>query len=605
MIIHLDSNYRNKSLYPNPGNYVIDINGTPPDNSIMFDSRGCYETTQALLFSFQYFQYYKGTIPYESFMKNGLWAVKLKFYDQDLFNLIDLYSENAQNFLVGYEVVDIETRYSSLITNSFKNQDSYFCILQNKISNQNKGKLTIQNPSKSLKYNLLINGFSKFNQVPGQGFYQNEGVDLNSVIINLTKNKVSRIQNLIFPYRNIIIENKDFDWDNGDYLAVYNQKNDYNLNLSIPIINVFPVSLYTFDILSINFDINDTNIGDLFLSDFGDLSDDPVIPIIDNYIVFQEDYFVTSPSRKIVLMVKNIVKNNVVFQIVNPGNQIIKGTSYTLRKIDNNLHTILIRAKSTSYCLKLNEDINFNTKNSFMFFLSKFISIPFYSVVQTQNSMISKNLLFIENPDFFYKNSIYFNSITKIFIYYKIAFLYYFNYFPNLPLPLSNTPLACYEIILTSISLPNLPICGTNLLLADFPYVFVTFGNSTNIDPLALSSTLSIGGLYSNNPNALYATFLCPIANIRSPDIVKYVVVRSGQIVTAKLNLSENLRFCVYLPDGSLLQFSERYLINFFSETIQSSTNECNNQDNLTTPTFIFPYNDYISISATFTIDKL
>jgi hypothetical protein len=160
-----------------------------------------------------------------------------------------------------------------------------------------------------------------------------------------------------------------------------------------------------------------------------------------------------------------------------------------------------------------------------------------------------------------------------------------------------------------------LPLCGTKFLLADFPYVLVTFGNltSTNID--GRSGTNNIGTIWSNNPYANSATFMCAIANIRSPDIIKYVVIRSAQVATIKLNLGENLRFSVYLPNGTLIRYSKRFEINaqntFHSFTPSLScvdqglsltqTGDSENEVH----TQVFSYIDELSITATFVLNQL
>ena len=103
---------------------------------------------------------------------------------------------------------------------------------------------------------------------------------------------------------------------------------------------------------------------------------------------------------------------------------------------------------------------------------------------------------------------------------------------------------------LAFISLPNLPICGLKVLLADIPYVFLNLSNQS-------STSESIGTLYSNNPNALHATFMCPISNIRNPDTIKYVVVKSPQKFLLKLKPNDDLFVRVTLPNGVLLRFSQ------------------------------------------------
>lgn len=611
MIILLDSNYRNKSLYPNPGNYVIEINGTPPDNSKIHDCRGCLVSDEWILFSFQYFQQ-SPIFRYNAYIKNGEAFVTI-FFGPDYAQLFNLYSQSSQNFLVGYEVVDTMTHHSAIIINSFKLNSLYYCILQNEITDQSTGELYIVNPSGTLQNNLLINGYSQYNNVPGQGFFQNEGVSTRSIIFNLTRSTSTSIRQLYTPFRNVILSDQDFLIKDLDYILVLDsaQKNRGNF-FSSQILEIYPLALFSYSIVDTNVRADEICIGDVFISDFGISADAPKIPIVNNYLRLSSTYILDSPSSKIVLKVAEKRAGQIVYKIQSPGNQITYGAVYTLRHSDDPTKKIIIRCDSVYYCIKIrpiqdkDHYILATMMNSQVYFVNKFLSIPFYAVVQRIENLYPDYLVYIENPDFFliesYEEG---TTINFIDIYTILGFLNYSSFYPNMPVPLPNPPLACYEILLASISLPNLPVCGTNLLLADFPYVYVTFGNVTNTDPTSISNSFSIGSIISNNPYAVNATFLCPIANIRSPDVIKYVVVRSSQTVTAKLNLAENLRFSVYLPDGSLLKFSESFLVNYFTKQINASFTNCDNQNNLTRPTLIFPYNDYLSIAATFELHQL
>lgn len=627
MIIHLDSNYRNRALYPNPCSYALEINGTPPENKTTYDSRSCFLTKNNILFSFQFFNE-SPIFEYQSFNSNNSVIIDFNL-DPYWVKIIEIYSANAQNFLVGYEVVDVNTKFSSVIGSSFKNNNQYVCILNNPITNTNLGTLKIINPSLSeLKNNLLINGYSQFNQTPGQGFFQNEGVDLNTSIFNLTNCSESKVNSVEKPYRNVSFDDKKLCISEFDYIIILNNQSEKNFltNTALTLVNIYPIGLLKFSIKNINFKTSDVQIGDLFFSDFGVLINEPIIPIIYSdrddkfYFNFNIDYYVNSPSSKIILSVDDIIEDEIFFKIESPGNQINSNTLYILRKENDDSKTITIFSESTSYCLRSLENALFLLNKNFMaYFIVEFLAIPFYAVITNiiESNKISENLIYIENPGFFTSEKNYFiNPVKFLNIYNKIGCLNYFSFYPNLPVTLSNPPLACYNITISSITLPNFPICGTNFLLADFPYVFVTFGNLTNNDTNIRGGTYTIGNLISNNPNALTATFLCAIANIRSPDIIKYVVVRSNQVVTVKLNLAENLRFSVFLPDGNLIRYSDRYELNNLNlpnNQIISSSLNCVNDNSLTNPAFnntntftkVFPFDEYINISASFDITSI
>jgi hypothetical protein len=321
------------------------------------------------------------------------------------------------------------------------------------------------------------------------------------------------------------------------------------------------------------------------------------------------------PSRKIELIVDKIVNNEIFYRILKPGNKISIYTNYVLLKKRDPSKTLTIFSLSTSYCVEcVEETMRLLDKNFMIYFINSFLAIPFYAVItNATNNSEGENLLYIENPSFFYVHTP-FIDLVPLRIYYKVGCLQYYSFNPNLPLPIPNSPLACFNVTISSLTLPNLPICGTNFILADFPFVFVTFGNLTNNDTDVRGGTITLGNLTSNNPNALTATFLCAIANIRSPDILKYVVVRSSQVVPVKLNLAESLRFSVFLPDGSLIRYSNRYEINILTNTIVSSSLNCSNDYSLThapdnslenSTTRVYSYDEMVNISATFLLTQI
>jgi hypothetical protein len=148
-------------------------------------------------------------------------------------------------------------------------------------------------------------------------------------------------------------------------------------------------------------------------------------------------------------------------------------------------------------------------------------------------------------------NLLYTNS-TLPFRFFVIPF---FSLFPNINAPIIPYQNAtCCQVSIVSISLPNLPVCGFDILLSDLPYVLVSLinVNTPNND--------SYGTLVSNNPASFSANFVCPIANIRNPNIVKFVVVGSNQKTVFKFTPRNSLRFRVTLPNGELLKYSTTFI---------------------------------------------
>lgn len=109
----------------------------------------------------------------------------------------------------------------------------------------------------------------------------------------------------------------------------------------------------------------------------------------------------------------------------------------------------------------------------------------------------------------------------------------------------------CYEVSLISLTLPNESLL-TGSRISFYPYVYVEFSNATA--PSGASKEL----IYSNNPNSNNALFIAPISQMVQPLISTFINVSSGgmsQIVKFKPN--DNLRFSVYLPDGTLFKTLE------------------------------------------------
>jgi len=114
----------------------------------------------------------------------------------------------------------------------------------------------------------------------------------------------------------------------------------------------------------------------------------------------------------------------------------------------------------------------------------------------------------------------------------------------------SSNQMVCYSLSINTLILPNqilnLPFGS---LTSSYPYVFVEITNET------ASSGHNKSIIYSNNPNAVSATFICSISDVNNPIITKFINInsdRSSQIVKFKPN--DNLKFRVSMPDGSTFQ---------------------------------------------------
>ena len=109
----------------------------------------------------------------------------------------------------------------------------------------------------------------------------------------------------------------------------------------------------------------------------------------------------------------------------------------------------------------------------------------------------------------------------------------------------SQQQMVCYQIKLNSLILPNV-ILRSGGRIAFYPFVYVELTNES------ASSGHQKNLIYSNNPNAVTATFRASIRDVQTPLITRFVKVDGdGEIQTIKFKPNDNLRFRVFLGDGT------------------------------------------------------
>ena len=103
-----------------------------------------------------------------------------------------------------------------------------------------------------------------------------------------------------------------------------------------------------------------------------------------------------------------------------------------------------------------------------------------------------------------------------------------------------------YEVALISLTLPNVTL-ATGSRIAQYDRVYVEFA------PKSVSSSASRQLLYTNNPNANRAVFVCPVRDYSNPNTSLYVHLECAQMVqTVKIKPNENFHFSVFLTTGEL-----------------------------------------------------
>ena len=110
----------------------------------------------------------------------------------------------------------------------------------------------------------------------------------------------------------------------------------------------------------------------------------------------------------------------------------------------------------------------------------------------------------------------------------------------------SQQEMVCYELQLTSLTLPNAVLkTGYGGRIAFYPFVYVQISN------VSASGSGLKNILYSNNPNSTNVIFRAPIYDVQSPLSTPFVRIDSaGMTQTIKFKPNDNLYFRISLPNG-------------------------------------------------------
>ena len=111
----------------------------------------------------------------------------------------------------------------------------------------------------------------------------------------------------------------------------------------------------------------------------------------------------------------------------------------------------------------------------------------------------------------------------------------------------------CYEMELVNLILPNKILdCGQGSRIAFYPYVYVELTNISG------PSSGMINSIYSNNPNSCRMVFRAAISDVQNPVISAFVKVSGGGMTqTLKFKPNDNLKFSVHLSNGEIYKTVE------------------------------------------------
>lgn len=541
MIIQLDSNFRNYKEYPFESEFILPINNRPSDIKRLSDIRSVNLTRDYV----RYFYKWVGNTSFNnplSKVRNDTLEIRyipiapnkciyipepktIQFTERNDYFIGTVFWSELTN--LSSTIIEYHANVMTMAENVF---DVYFenlCPKDVQDSKMFELKGYVVNPSTHQKNNLLVLGSQSFIfAVQNVGIAK--GINSNQIIENVTKNWSRKI-NKIEENRNIILENVP-SYDSNDFFIIWNSdfKKRYKLE-NEPFVN----GVQNFEIIESN---SDFTKGDIVT--FQDLSME----------VVQVDY-------------KGVIE---LLRIIYPGNNILEKfitLSDGTRQVKINVSTI-----NNGVILNVNEFINIG--NYMLCIISTNSNkVEYYVILDKKDNIIYLDISTVLIEILKESHKILDDNVYAYFIYFD-------NVLPNLNTPLiPYQNLVCVKMSILSISLPNLPVCGYNVRLADFPYLLLSVCNSNG-------QTCEIKqNLISNIPASQKSNFLLPIANVRNPEL-NFVSLRTNQVAFFKFSPRDSLLFRVFLPDGKLLKF------NVFEPT-QSFRFNC---DPLT-----LPLNSYIS----------
>jgi len=542
MILHLDSTFRNIQQYPLPSEFELDFNGQPSRDFHVRDVRGEYVTKQFAQYSFRWVGNETSTlygIPNDTLTVQviPLNAFSCLLTTPDQPQLYQLLSD----YFVGTIMQNLDTGLSSVVA-MYSGSDFVFTLDQPIFSsfssvsyteylrstdttNLSFATVSITNPTYTAGNNLLILGSTSLIASSPTEFALSKGINTALFVENVTQKWTSKIKSIVGTYRSVILESFP-SYKSGDVFIVWLQNLSYTSN---------EVRLHL------------GGVQDFFVAESGPFP----------YSIGDKLY---SCDRTIVFEV--IQAHPLQLRCLQAGSQQIIGTYIWVKRPQDTVYHVKIGILQIGHWLAIKTEngseplppsLRNVTEEKNPFFLMGILNptnyqMMYFSVVKYAFPLVYLNITADEAQAI---NTSYVDAEIP-FRFFVIPFV---SFFPSINAPIVPYQNAtCFLVSIASVSLPNLPVCGFDVLLSDIPYILVTLVNvnTPNND--------SYGTLVSNNPSSFSAQFVCPIANIRNPNLVKFVVVSSNQKTLFKFTPRNSLKFRVTLPNGELLQYNNAFV---------------------------------------------
>jgi len=551
MILHLDSTFRNIKNYPFPSEFEIDFNGQPASTLRSRDVRGQYATKQFAQYSFRWvgnetsdlFGIPNDTLTVQVIPLNAVSCLLATPGNPQLYQLLN-------DYFVGTIMQNTDTGLSAVVA-MYSASDFVFTLDQPIFSTYSSVSYTeyiraaatptkehatpnlvfatvqLINPTYTAGNNLVLLGSTTLIASSPTEFALAKGINTALFVENATQRWSSKIKSVVGKYRSVILESFP-SYASGDVFIVWLQDLSFSSNeirLHVGGIQDFVVAekgphLYT--------------AGDRLTN-------------CDETIVFE------------------VLRGHPLeLRCLEAGSRQTVGTFVWLKRQDETVYHVKVGVLTTGNWFRIlspaegGDNLPPALRNAEdqknPFFIIGILhpvnyQMMYFSVVLYAWPLVYLNITSVEAEAI---NTSYDETDTIPFRFFVIPFV---SLFPNINAPIvSYQNATCYQVSIASISLPNLPVCGFDILLSDLPYILVTLTNvnSANND--------SYGTLLSNNPASFSANFVCPIANIRNPNIVKFVVVSSNQKTLFKFTPRNSLKFRIALPNGELLRYSTTFV---------------------------------------------
>ena len=533
MIIQLDSNFRDYVNFPFSTDFEITVNGTPPENAHSDDVRSSFLSADYIRYAFRWIGDSDiGSNPLSK-VRNDSFFIEFVPVSENQFIIVPSTLEEfsiPNDYFVGLIFWNRKNGLSAnVIQYSFDNflitldedifQEFICSATVKEVVNLPSNKLYsgyFVNPSIHAGNNLLLLGSTKFSSNVNSSLVIVKGLNSELYITNVTRNWTTEIVSIEGEFRNVIVK------DIPSY-----ESNDFFIVTLRPATNQL---------------VSDTTPFENGLRFFKIIESSSHVPLNS---IFE---YKNSSSTVSLKVLKTDCDGKVLdVKILDPGNNLTLGVlTLTSQQVQNQTIKIDVQLLGNGINFRPNTTIQntLNLENKLMLAVldEKQINVLYFVIVgHIENILyldfdkVGKNLLI----DAFLPNKLL-----------RAYFIVYYTIFPNVVIPfVASQNSICCQVRLVSLSLPNLPVCGFDARLSDFPYLLIAFSNAQgNVSDIQ-------GQIYSNVPATNNCNFVCPISNIKNPEL-DFISITTKQYGIFRFKPRDSLRFQILLPNGEILRYS-------------------------------------------------